>query len=72
MASSAKKAVKQLLEDAREWGWRVRQHNRGGHTKLYSPDGEHIVVIPNSPSEYRSVKNCRAMVERHTPAEVRG
>jgi predicted RNA binding protein YcfA (HicA-like mRNA interferase family) len=59
-----KKDHHQLIQLAEDAGWKVRQANRGGHMKLYSPCGKHMVVTSFSPSDHRATKNLRSILRR--------
>jgi predicted RNA binding protein YcfA (HicA-like mRNA interferase family) len=44
-------------------GWTLR-YLRNGHLRLEHPGGVHSVVIPGTPSDWRSWRNFRADVRR--------
>ena len=46
---SLKKGLRGILREARRQGWRV-ELGRGGHYKLYAPDGKSIVTTGSTPS----------------------
>lgn len=51
-----------LLRELRRQGIEVTKARRGGHYKAYCPGG--IVIISDSPSEYRGAKNLIAEFRR--------
>lgn len=53
-----------LLRIARGQGWTVK-HTLGGHYKLFSPDGEKLVVIGRNMGDPRAMKNAVAELKRH-------
>lgn len=57
-----RKTQKRLQKQLRRAGWRLERHKKG--MKCYSPDGEHIVVMHDTPSEYRGRKNLLAEFRR--------
>lgn len=58
------KEMKQLRKLAVEQGWRV-EYTKGGHLKWFPPVGTEFVVSSSTPSDYRAIKNLRAMLRRH-------
>jgi predicted RNA binding protein YcfA (HicA-like mRNA interferase family) len=54
---------KAMFRAAQKAGWRVEQQ-RGGHTKMWCPCGEHLVVTSSTPSEYRALRNLVAQLRR--------
>jgi hypothetical protein len=56
---SLKKELREILREARRQGWRVRL-TRGGHYKLYAPDGENIVTTGSTPSSPSSIRELLA------------
>lgn len=63
LSMSKKREVKELVRELEDKGWRViiAQNN---HHKAFHPDGEHMIVFANTPSDHRAIKNIRAMVKR--------
>ena len=61
---SERKELKKLLAAARLQGWRV-ECGRGGHYKLYAPDGINLVVVASTPSDRRSIEISAAMMRRY-------
>lgn len=59
-----KKELKELLGEAEKQGWRV-ELRKGGHYKLYAPDGKHIVTVGSTPSGRRGLANTVAMMRRY-------
>jgi len=56
---------KRLQRQLTRAGWRLERGNKGGAaTKCFSPDGEHIVVMHETPSEYRGQKNLLSEFRR--------
>ena len=55
-------------KDLRRRGWRI-DHTGGGHLKLYSPGGRHVVVTSSTPSDRRAFDNIKAQVRRAERAE---
>lgn len=60
---SKKREIKELVRELEDKGWRViiSQNN---HHKAFHPDGEHMIVFANTPSDHRAIKNIRSMVKR--------
>jgi predicted RNA binding protein YcfA (HicA-like mRNA interferase family) len=56
---SLRKEMRQLLREAERQGWRV-ELGRGGHYKLYAPDGENIVTAPSTPGSGASLRDTLA------------
>ena len=52
-----------LLQQLQRAGWRVVK-TRGGHWKVYSPDGQAQVVTSGTPSDRRALANFRAQLKR--------
>lgn len=61
---SLKKDLKAILAEAEKQGWRV-ELQKGGHYKLYSPDGQGIVTVGSTPSDRRSLLNTIAYMRRY-------
>lgn len=59
---SPNKEVRQLLRKAKKQGWDVSKR-KSNHLLLESPDGA-TVMVPCSPSDWRSMKNCEAELKR--------
>jgi hypothetical protein len=56
------KRVARLLAEFESLGWRV---TRGGkHYHCYAPRGGAIVIVPTTPSDPRSLLNCRSLLRR--------
>lgn len=51
-----------LIRKIRKAGWTVCKTKKA-HWKVTSPSGE-SVVLPSTPSEYRSMRNTRALLRR--------
>lgn len=63
------KQVKKLVKDLEAQGWRT-EFTGSGHIKAMPPDREHSpVIIPCSPSDHRSLKNCLSNI-RHRGGDV--
>lgn len=60
---SGRKELKKLRDDLKKDGWLYRRTGKGHH-QMKSPDGRHIVVIPDTPSDPRTVKNVRQDLKR--------
>jgi hypothetical protein len=43
---------------------------RNGHWRVELPDGRFVGTVPNSPSDFRAVANCRSHIRRRL-AELR-
>lgn len=55
--------VRKLLRRVRKQGGTWRQ--RGGHVRVFGPGGaKPFVLLPSSPSDHRTLKNCAAMLRR--------
>lgn len=59
---ATRKEVEELLRAAEAADWRVVSTSR--HFACYSPDGVTIVTVPQTPSDGRSIKNCRSLLRR--------
>jgi hypothetical protein len=59
---ATRKDVEQLLRAAEAADWRVVSTAR--HFACYAPDGVTIVTVPQTPSDARSIKNCRSLLRR--------
>ena len=59
---AARKDVEELLRAAEAADWRVVNTSR--HFQCFSPDGVTIVSVPQTPSNYRSLKNCASLLRR--------
>jgi hypothetical protein len=51
--------MRQVLREARRQGWRV-ELRRGGHYKLYAPDGKNIVSAASTPGSPASIHDTIA------------
>jgi predicted RNA binding protein YcfA (HicA-like mRNA interferase family) len=60
----SRKDLKKLLAAALRQGWRV-ELGRGGHFKLYAPDGVGRVTISGTPGDRRAFNNTVARMRRH-------
>jgi hypothetical protein len=58
-----KKEIKELLAAAQKQGWRV-EIGRGGHYKLFSPDGKCLVTMSSTPSDRHAIDNTVARMRR--------
>jgi hypothetical protein len=56
-----RKKIEELVAAVEKQGWTAS--NTGRHWRVVSPAGK-IVFLPSTPSEYRSVKNARALLRR--------
>jgi predicted RNA binding protein YcfA (HicA-like mRNA interferase family) len=52
-----------LLQQLQRAGWRVTK-TRGGHWKVWSPDGKAAVVTSGTPGDRRALANFRAQLKR--------
>lgn len=59
---SHRKEMKKLCRSLKKRGWTIGQ-TRNQHVKLIAPWGETIFAA-SSPSDYRSIKNLRALIRR--------
>lgn len=57
-------AIDNLIAKAWEDGWWCEKRATG-HVMAYSPDGKGMVLLPSSPSDYRSVKNARSLLRKY-------
>lgn len=60
---STPKEVRKLISLAEEQGWRV-ELKKGGHYRLYSPDGKTIVTAGSTPSDRRAYQNIKSDLKR--------
>jgi hypothetical protein len=58
------KAVDTLVKKAWDQGWWCITA-KNSHLKLYSPDGEHIVILPSSPSDHRGIRNAMLLLKKY-------
>lgn len=61
MRYSSDKQFNRLVNDLVAHGWTFRHGTK--HDQLKSPDG-HLVVIPRTPSDWRSIKNAERDIRR--------
>lgn len=59
-----RKDMETVIRDARRQGWRV-EHTRGGHWRLYSPDGAGIIHVSGTPGDARAVLKAVATMRRY-------
>lgn len=57
-----RKTQKRLQKQLHRAGWRLERQKKG--IKCFSPDGESIVVMHETPSEYRAEKNLLSEFRR--------
>lgn len=50
-------------------GWTFEGHTGGGHIKFSHPRARVHLIVPQSPSDYRGVKNAISWTRRNTPRE---
>jgi hypothetical protein len=65
--ATEKRQIKELLDEIESLsGWRVRRADgrRSPHSTIYPPDGQMIITIPTSPSDYRWRKNLRSQLRQ--------
>lgn len=55
--------TRRLLNEAERQGWTVSP-GKGGHIKLYSPDGFTIVTMGSTESDRRALRNTIARMRR--------
>jgi predicted RNA binding protein YcfA (HicA-like mRNA interferase family) len=60
----SKHDLREVLVEAERSGWTV-DHTRRGHLRLTHPNGA-LVYCSSTPSDYRGVKNLRALLRRGT------
>ena len=60
---SLRKDLKEILREAEGQGWRVEEGSK--NHKLYSPDGEGLVIVAKTPSDPRGLKNAVARMRRY-------
>lgn len=53
---------RQLVDEATRRGWEVVR--RRGHVVLRWPPTNGRLVVPSTPSDWRSVANCRSLMRR--------
>jgi hypothetical protein len=58
------RAIEIVLEKAWDQGWWIEKA-KSNHVKCLSPDGKGIVIVPSTPSDFRSIKNCRALLRKY-------
>jgi len=61
---SGKKDISQLVEQLKGQGWRVVKSPSNSHYKCFAPGGDGIVFLPLTPSDWRSIANCRASLRK--------
>lgn len=61
--ASAQKELREIIRAAERQGWRAEKRSR--HWKLYSPDGEAIVVAAATPGGGRWKANLIAELRRY-------
>lgn len=55
--------VRKLLRKVRKQGGPCFEH--GGHVRVFGPGGaKPFIVVPTTPSDHRTLKNCVAMLRR--------
>jgi predicted RNA binding protein YcfA (HicA-like mRNA interferase family) len=59
-----RKDIEQVVRAAWRQGWRVEK-TKGGHWKLYSPNGLDIVIASGTPRSHRSVEETIAELRRN-------
>lgn len=66
MANEDKRRIRELLDEIEQLsGWRVRRIDVSGkHSTIYPPDGQPLISVPNSPSDWRWRKNLRSQLRR--------
>lgn len=62
MASSDQKKIKKIVREAIRQGWTIQSTKN--HIKLRTPEN-YLVVMPATPSDWRSVQNSLAVMKRH-------
>ena len=61
---ASKKDTKELLKEAEGQGWRIEK-TKGGHWRVFSPDGAGIVYVASTPSDHRGFKNTIAKMRQY-------
>ncbi len=61
---SARKDIEAVIDAARRQGWRVEK-TRGGHWRLYSPDGRGIVHASGTPGSARAVQKTVSKLRQY-------
>lgn len=59
-----RKETRAIVREAERQGWRV-EVGGGGHLTLYAPDGEGVVTVAATPSDYRSLENSISDLRKH-------
>jgi hypothetical protein len=57
-------AIDNLIKKAWEDGWWCKKCGNG-HVMAYAPDGKSMVLLPSTPSDYRGIKNARALLRKY-------
>jgi hypothetical protein len=57
------KELDAMIQSAWDAGWWCRYTGKG-HVMCYSPDGEKMVSVANTPSDHRTVPNTRKYFRR--------
>lgn len=57
------KVIRELVDEAKTIGWTFVGMTGAGHLRMMHPNGSQM-TLPNTPSEYRGLKNARAQLER--------
>lgn len=60
---SLRKDLKVILKAAEAQSWRV-ELQKGGHYKLYAPDGENIVTTGSTPGSADALRNLVSLMRR--------
>jgi hypothetical protein len=55
--------LRKVLKAAEDQGWRIEPTKKGW--KLYAPDGVNIVIVHNTPSDHRALKNTIARMRQY-------
>ena len=58
------KDFRKVIKAAEQQGWRC-EPTKGGHWRLYAPDGVHIVHAPGTPSDRRSFDNTISQMRQY-------
>ena len=62
-SSDLTRLSKELRQEAQRQGWRVNVTG-SGHYRLLSPDGQTIVILQATPTDYRGMRNTISAMRR--------
>lgn len=59
----ANNEVDRLVKALKKQGIKVKR-TRKNHWMVHSKDGEFVTILPGTPSDHRSLKNCMSYLKR--------